>query len=243
MASSPACLTEVKNYCQNIRDNVVTDYTEYQKSICDLIHTETTELILSNISSNVIEHTCKTYINQNSNYGKTRFPGLRTIIPDNVVDNDYRNNMNSNNVIVPPEYIQQDRFNKISTSNLVSSVPSFDDVSNDILNRSIGNLSYDEIVRIAQAIKDTNSNNDSQGSSSSSTDSNNTKDTTAFNTTDDSELRKEADLLNTQRYESIMSEYRTVNEEMEKIEQESVDDKDQDSSSFVGYFKNLFGFT
>jgi hypothetical protein len=233
LASSPVCLTEVKKYCQNIRDNVVTDYTEYQKSICDLIHTDTTEVILSNVSSNVIEHTCKTYINQNSNYGKTRFPGLITIVSDNVVDNDYRNHMNSNNVIVPPEYIQQDQFNKISTSNLVSSVPSFDDVSNDILNRSIGNLSYDEIVRIAQAIKDTSSNNDNKGSSSSSGSGSN-------NTTDDSELRKEADLLNNKRYTSIMSQYRTVNEEMEKIDQES---DDQDSSSFVRYFKNLFGFT
>jgi len=241
LASSPACVTEVKNYCQNIRDNVITDYTEYQKNICDLIHTEATDIILSNMSSNVIEHTCKIYINQNSNYGKPRFPGLRTIIPDNVVDNDYRNNMNSNNVIVPPEYIQQDRFNKISTSNLVSSVPSFDDVSNDILNRSIGNLSYDEIVRIAQAIKDTSSNNDNQGSSSSSDSNNTAKDTTtASNITDDSEFRKEADMLNTKRYESIMSEYRTVNEKMDQIEQESAD---QESSSFVGYFKNLFGFT
>lgn len=236
LASSPACLTEVKKYCKNIKDNVVTDYTEYQKRICDLIHTESTELILSNISSNLIEHTCRTYIDQNSNYGRTRFPGLRTIIADNVPDNDYRNNMNSNNVIVPPEYIQQDHFSRISTSNLVSSVPSFDNVSNDILNRSIGNLSYDDIVRIAEAIKDSNSNNNSQSSSSNSNNS-----TSNSSTTDDSELRREADLLNTKRYESIMNEYRSVQEEMEKIEKD--DEEDKESYSFMGYFKNLFRFT
>lgn len=228
LASSPSCLNEVKKYCKDIHDNVVTDYTEYQKNICELLHTQTEEYILSNVSSNLIEHTCKTYINHNSNiYKPLRFPGVRTIIPDSVVHNNY--NTNSNKDIIPPEYIQQEQYTQISTSNLVSSVPSFDDVSNDILNRSIGNLSHDDIVKLAKAIRNvdaTNSNVENTESASSNAD------TTA--------LQQEADALNTKRYESIMNEYRSVNEEMKEIE---ADATKEEPGSFFGYFTNLFKFT
>ena len=63
LASSPSCLNEVKKYCKDINDNTISDYTDYQKGICDLIHNQSEEYILSNVPTTVIEHTCRTYIN------------------------------------------------------------------------------------------------------------------------------------------------------------------------------------
>jgi len=241
IVSSSQCLESVKDYCKNIQNGDITDFTDYQKSICDALFPNSEEHILSNVSSNILLHTCSNIFDDNKT-DRVFFKGLRTVVPNNIERNTYHVRSNE---ILPSEYAQGDVIQKISTTNLLSSVPTFNNVANDILSRPIGNISYDELVRIAEAVKN---NTDPVSSTSSSTSTSTSTSTSSANkvvvdpgtepTITHASTSDYKDLTSSQKYDNIMKEFNIVNEEMDEIDTKAT----ESSMSFIDSIKKLFGF-
>jgi hypothetical protein len=138
-----SCKNAIQDHCTQNTGNL---QSEYEIKICDILLPPNSFHNASSSNTSNSEDADKCF----AKYPDIKFQGLKTLTLDKV----NRNTYNTTSNVYVPSAVESENIQSIPTSNLQSSIPNYDNLAYELLNRPIGNLSLDELVRLAVANKD-----------------------------------------------------------------------------------------